>query len=185
MRPFVYTIDNVGFEVRVDGLIGRSENSPMALKCPGSWAGRACGLHCGLAVLSQICTSPFPIFSPDRLSFSLNPPLYPLLRPFFLVSNQHSFGFKSKLLVLSLPTFPLKIRCPHTCPNRNYPFPSAPYPFSQETPSYLSISFILNSFPPFVFPLSITWFNPLLNQAFCFQITSLFEVKALFFPPLK
>ncbi|MBW9279990.1 hypothetical protein FDF36_20190 [Bacteroides fragilis] len=73
-----------------------------------------------------------------------------------LTSNQPPFGFKSKLLPFLLPTFPLKIRCPHTCSNRNYPFPSAPYPFFQETPSYLSISFILNSFPPFVFPLPIT-----------------------------
>ncbi|QCQ42863.1 hypothetical protein FR991_15090 [Bacteroides fragilis] len=46
--------------------------------------------------------------------------------------------------------------CPYTCPNRNYPFLPATYPFFQERPPFFSISFILNLFSPFVFPLPIT-----------------------------
>ncbi|KAA5085981.1 hypothetical protein F3P51_15060 [Bacteroides fragilis] len=65
-------------------------------------------------------------------------------------------SFVIVLLLLSLPTLLFKIPCPHTCFNRNYPFPSATYPFSQKSPPFFSISFIFNPFSPFVFPLSIT-----------------------------
>ncbi|KAA4767246.1 hypothetical protein F2841_23485, partial [Bacteroides fragilis] len=44
-----------------------------------------------------------------------------------LVFKQCPLVFNSKLLLLSLPTLLLKIPCPHACPNRNYPFPSATY----------------------------------------------------------
>ena len=100
-------------------------------------------------------------------------------------TTQCPVGFNSKLLPLPFPTLLFKIPCPHTCFNHNYPFRTSTYPFSQKIPPFFSISFIFNPFSPFVFPLPITWFNPLLNQAFCFQITSLFDAKALFFPPLK
>ncbi|RHI92622.1 hypothetical protein DW148_19470 [Bacteroides fragilis] len=65
-------------------------------------------------------------------------------------------SFVIVLLLLSLPTLLLKIPCPHACPNRNYPFRTSTYPFSQKIPPFFSIFFILNPFSPFVFPLPIT-----------------------------
>ena len=100
-------------------------------------------------------------------------------------TTQCPVGFNSKLLPLPFPTLLFKIPCPHTCLNRNYPFRTGTYPFSQKILPRFSIVFIFNPFPPLVSSLPITWFNTLLNQAFYFQITSLFEAKALFFPPLK
>ncbi|KAA4772158.1 hypothetical protein F2841_15250 [Bacteroides fragilis] len=64
--------------------------------------------------------------------------------------------FNSKLLPLPFPTLLLKIPCPHACPNRNYPFPSATYPFSHKIPPFFSIFFILNPFSPLVSSLPIT-----------------------------
>ncbi|EEZ25489.1 hypothetical protein FSA03_24590 [Bacteroides fragilis] len=73
-----------------------------------------------------------------------------------LVFKQCPLVFNSKLLLLSLPTLLFKISCPHTCFNRNYPFRTGTYPFPQKSPPFFFISFILNPFSPFVFPLPIT-----------------------------
>ncbi|OOD22475.1 hypothetical protein BWP07_18880 [Bacteroides fragilis] len=46
--------------------------------------------------------------------------------------------------------------CPHTCFNRNYPFRTGTYPFSQKILPRFSIIFIFNPFPPLVSSLPIT-----------------------------